>query len=232
MKTSKFKYNTLLFDADDTLFDFQLAEKNALKEMLSDFSLPHSDEICNIYHEINDILWKDFEKGLLPPNQTPGKIRFQKLLNELGEERDSNKMNSSYTKHLGEQHMLIDGAVKVCSALCKTHRLFIITNGTPSVQHARLNACEIRTCFDGIFISQEIGLRKPDCEYFNYVFNKIRPVDMAKTLIIGDSLTSDILGGINSGVDTCWFNPHKKTAPPEITPTYQITALEQLFDIV
>lgn len=231
MKKEKYNYDILLIDADDTLFDFRKAEKNALCATLLEFSLPFDDEIHKLYHQINKKMWKEYEKGMYR-EASPWAMRFERLLSAINKSGDGAILNSAYTKNLGKQPILLADANDVCAELCKTHKLYIITNGSPSVQHSRFAASPIRNYFSGMFISEEIGSRKPEKEFFDYVLSKINPPDISRILIIGDSLSSDIAGGINSGIDTCWFNPNLETPPAELTPNYEIHSLKDVFQIV
>ncbi len=231
MKRENFNYDILLIDADDTLFDFRQAEKYALRDTFAEFSLPFNDEIHKLYHQINKQLWKEYEKGMYR-DKSPWPMRFERLLNAINKPGDGAKMNMAYTKNLGKQPILLDDAEYICSELFKTHRLFIITNGNPSVQHSRFDASPIKDYFSRMFISEEIGSRKPEKQFFDYVLSEINTPEFSRVLIIGDSLSSDIAGGINSGIDTCWFNPKRETAPAELTPTYEIHCLKEIFDIV
>ncbi len=231
MKKDAFNYDILLIDADDTLFDFRQAEKYALRDTFTEFSLPFNDEIHKLYHQINKQLWKEYEKGMYREN-LPWSMRFERLLSAINKSGDGAKMNLAYTKNLGKQPILLDDAEYICSELFKTHKLFIITNGNPSVQHSRFNASPIKDYFQDMFISEEIGSRKPEKEFFDYVLSEINPPELSRVLIIGDSLSSDIAGGINSGIDTCWFNPKREISPAELIPTYEIHCLKEIFDIV
>ncbi len=226
-----FNYDILLIDADDTLFDFRQAEKYALRDTFAEFSLPLDDQTHELYHQINKKLWKEYEKGMYR-DKSPWPMRFERLLKAINKSGDGSQMNLAYTKNLGKQPILLDDAEYICSELYKTHKLYIITNGNPSVQHSRFDASPIKDYFSGMFISEEIGSRKPEKAFFDYVLSKINPPDMSKILIIGDSLSSDIAGGINSGIDTCWFNPKHEIAPADLTPTYEIHSLKDIFNIV
>lgn len=224
-------YDILLFDADDTIFDFKSGERIAISQTLKDFSLPVNDEILSLYHEINDKLWKDFEKGIYA-DYFPRHLRFEELLRSLNKSGDAQKINDVYTSHLAEQSILLGEAESVCKALYETHKLYIVTNGTASVQHSRFDSSPVRKYFSDMFISSEIGFRKPEAEFFQCVFKVIKADDLSRVLIIGDSLTSDIAGGINAGIDTCWFNPRKKQHSKDIAPTYEISSLNELYSIV
>lgn len=225
------KYDILLFDADDTLFDFGAAERNALTGVLNDFSISFDDSVYELYHSINEELWTEYGKKL-SLHDMPLHLRFEKLLKTLELDGDSNSMNRAYFKHLAQQSILFPDSENVCKALSKTHKMYIITNGTTDVQHSRFDASPIRGFFDDMFISWEIGFGKPDKNFFDIVISRIPQVPLSSMLIIGDSLTSDIAGGIAYGIDTCWYNPHGKTAPDNLKPTYEIRTLPELLDIV
>ena len=225
------RYDILLFDADDTLFDFRLAERLALQDALSAFSIPSNEDIHRLYHGINRDMWKVFEK-CPPETQFRWSTRFELLLDHLGISGDYEQINHRFSESLAEQSVLIPHAMEVCAALSQTRQLYIITNGTPSVQRRRLEKSGISAYFSDVFISGDLGARKPDPVFFRRVFSKIPNFDITRALVIGDSLSSDILGGIRAGVDTCHFNPDREKGDTKIIPTYEIHCLTRLCDIV
>ena len=225
------KYTTVLFDADATLFDFKKSEHSAVIDCLEFAGLPATDEVIAKYSEINDGYWKRLERGEVTRAQL-FTARWRDLIDFYGFDFDAQKIADLYPKRLAENGFLMDGAEEICQALYGKVRLYIVTNGFARVQHGRFDKSPLRKYFDGMFISEEIGAEKPSVEYFNAVFNSIPEIDKSGTIIIGDSLSSDIKGGINAGIDTCWFNPQGKDAPEGMDITYIISKLSEIEDII
>ncbi|MGE7623015.1 YjjG family noncanonical pyrimidine nucleotidase [Viridibacillus sp. NPDC096237] len=222
------KYQTLLFDVDDTLLDFGAAEKEALYLLFKDQKITLTDEIEERYKKINQGLWSAFEKGEINHDEVVN-TRFALLFKEYGKEVDGPLLERNYRTHLEEGHQLIEGALELITSLQDRYNLYIVTNGVSKTQDKRLRASGLHTLFKDIFVSEDTGFQKPMKEYFDYVFARIPNILTEDTLIIGDSLSSDIKGGQLAGIDTCWFNPHMKPNNTEIMPTYQIQKLEELY---
>lgn len=225
------KYNTILFDADDTLFDFGISQKNALHNTLTLFDLPKglADYEAN-YREISHVLWRELEQGLTTITEL-GVERFRRLFLMHKLALDAHTFNKAYLVKLGEESHLIAGAEQLCDQL-RAYRLVIITNGFTDVQRLRIANSPLSHTFEHIIISEEAGYQKPAQGIFDYAFSKLQITDKSKVLIVGDSLTSDIQGGINYGIDTCWFNPHRKENNLSVKPTYEIAELMELLEII
>ncbi len=225
------KYTTLLFDADATLLDFKRSEHDAVIDCLHFAGLPTTPDVIETYSRINDGYWKRLErKEITKPELFVG--RWQSLLDYFGFSFDAATIAELYPKKLAEKSYLMEGAEEICQKLYGHFRMYIVTNGFASVQHGRIDSCSIRKYFDDMYISEEIGADKPDKEYFDRVAAKIPGYDPASTLIIGDSLTSDIKGGIMAGIDTCWFNPAGKEAHADLKIDFIIRDLSEIADIV
>lgn len=225
------KYTTILFDADATLFDFKRSERDAVIACLTFAGLPTTDDVVKKYSEINDRYWKMLERGEVTKAQL-FIARWKDLLDFFGFDFDAGLIADMYPKQLAEFGYLIDGAEDICKTLYGKARLYIVTNGFARVQHGRFDKSPIRQYFDDMFISEEIGAEKPSIEYFEKVFSKIPDFNREKAIIIGDSLTSDIKGGINAGIDTCWYDPQGKPAPEGMNITYTVTRLSDIKDII
>ncbi|MGC5327569.1 YjjG family noncanonical pyrimidine nucleotidase [Brevibacillus sp. SYSU BS000544] len=225
------RYETILFDVDDTLFDFKKSEKNALHHAFIAFGLPTGQENYGArYQEISKGLWRDLEQGLITLSEL-GVERFKRLFLACNLGINAEAFSNVYLGYLGKEIHLIQGAVELCENLAGC-RLAIITNGFANVQTSRIGGSPLSNTFEHIIISEQVGFQKPDREIFDYAFTKLQITDKAKVLIVGDSLTSDIQGGINYGIDTCWFNPHRKDNNTGIKPTYEISELTELLPIV
>lgn len=218
----------VFLDLDDTLLDFRSAEREALTQTLIHLGIEPDGRILNRYSELNLEHWKMLERGEITREQV--KIgRYQSLFSELGIDRSAEEATAYYEVQLGKQHGFIDGAEQLLSDLkADGYRLYIVSNGTASVQESRLNSTGIKHYFDGIFISQNIGFDKPDARFFERCFACIPDYDSAQSVIVGDSITSDIKGGKNAGIATVWFNPSGAPNNSETVPDYEIRFLHQL----
>lgn len=225
------KYTTVLFDADATLFDFKRSEHEAVVDCLTYAGLPADDSVVKKYSEINEGYWKRLERGEVTKEELFS-ARWKDTLEYYGYDFSAEAMGDMYLEKLSEKAYLIEGAADICRELFGHVRLYIVTNGYARVQHKRFDSCELLKFFDGMFISEEMGAEKPSREYFDAVFARIPDIDKDKTVIIGDSLSSDIKGGINAGIDTCWYNPMCAPAPDGMNITHTITELSQIKKIV
>lgn len=227
------KYDILLFDADNTILDFDKAEEQALKQAFSDSKLFYTDNVLSVYRRNNIKQWQLYEQGVIKEKSEVLSSRFVQTFIELGIEANSQSTADLYEKHLHNGFYVIHNAESVLQRLqsmgCK---LFLVSNGVLSIQNSRMKGSGMDKYFLRRFVSEEVGVPKPHEEYFDYCFANIDNFQKDKTLIIGDSLTSDIQGGINVGIDTCWYNPKRQSNAYNITPTYEISDLEQLFSIV
>lgn len=224
-------FEILLIDLDDTILDFYKAEAVAIRKTLSDAGLEPTDAVCQRYSECNDIHWKMLERGQITRDQVLVG-RFQMLFDEMGLDADAPAIAKNYTENLSQGHYLLPGAEEALKALSGKYRLFLASNGTAWVQRRRIAAAGIEKYFENIFISHEIGVNKPAKEYFDRSFAQISNFDPAKTMIVGDSLSSDILGGQNAGIATCWVNPAGKKCTLEKAPDHEIENLSQLEDLL
>ena len=217
----------VFLDLDDTILDFHAAERIALAKTLSHFGVEPTAAVVERYHIINRQHWERLERGELTRAQVQ-EGRFRVLFAELGREADPVAITRNYEKNLGIGHYFLPGALEAVQALSRHHRLFLASNGTASVQHSRLTSAGLYPYFEKVFISQEIGYNKPSKEFFEACFAKIRGFDRARAIMVGDSLTSDILGGIRAGMKTCWINPAHEPPRADIRPDYEIESLSQL----
>lgn len=217
----------VLLDIDDTLLDFGKAEAAAIRKTFNHIGIPVSDELIRRYSEINDMQWKRLEKGELTREQVLVH-RFDILFDELGLKIPSEMVQATYEYLLGVGHYFIDGAEELLKALYGSYELYIASNGTANVQERRIKSADIGKYFNGIFVSEHIGYDKPRKEFFDSCFAQIPDFDKEKAIIVGDRLSSDILGGINAGIKTCWFNRKNDAPDPEIPADYEIHSLAEL----
>lgn len=217
----------LLLDLDDTILDFHKAERIAIAKTFRDFGVEPTEEVLARYHVINKWHWEQLEQGKLTRAEVL-ENRFGVLFEELGVQVDKAACARAYEKNLSIGHYFLPGAEEAVDRLSKKYRLFLVSNGTASVQKGRMTSANLYRFFETVFVSQEVGYNKPAKEYFDICFSRIPGFDPKKAIIVGDSLSSDIQGGINAGVLTCWVNPGHAPARPDITPDYEIEALPQL----
>ena len=221
-------YDIFLFDADGTLFDYDKAEEHALETMFGRCGLSYSEDVRQKYRDINETLWRRLEKGTVTIDELKT-LRFDRLFADIGVSLDASEFNSRYLHELGSGTFLIDGAFEICRDLTARGKLlFIVTNGMLATQQSRIEHSQIKDFISDFFVSAHIGFSKPSIEYFDYVFSKLPRVDKSKILIIGDSLSSDVAGGNNAGIDTCWFNETGQANDTGIATTYEIRALSEL----
>lgn len=221
----------LLLDLDDTILDFQKAEHIALGKTLEHFGIEPTDPVRSRYSQINKEHWERLERKELTRAQVVSG-RFAQLFSELGVVADAEECASLYATNLGIGHYFLPGAEDALQILHKKYRLFMASNGNLSVQRGRLKSANISHYFEDIFISQEMGADKPAVEYFDRCFARIKDFDREKTMIVGDSLTSDILGGNHAGIATCWVNPGHKPRRADIRVDHEIESITQLPDLL
>ncbi|MEG2244467.1 MAG: YjjG family noncanonical pyrimidine nucleotidase, partial [Erysipelotrichaceae bacterium] len=220
-------YKYLLFDGDDTLFDFKKTEKHAFILSLEAFNIPYSEAVFETYKKINHGLWTAFEKGEIEKNVIHER-RFKDLLEALKVDKDGDALSKCYIEKLAQGSYLFEDALDLCKELSKNHQLYLCTNGFSYVQHTRFNASPIKEYFKDIFVSEDSGFQKPQKAYFDYVFERIPNFKLEEALLIGDSLSSDMMGGLNASIKTCWYNPNQLKNDPNIPIDYEINALKAL----
>ena len=217
----------VLFDLDDTLFDFHKAEKIALTKTLVHFGIDPTEETLALYSTINAAHWKRLELGEISREEV--KVgRYRELFKTIGIECDPVKATAYYESMLAIGHYFMPGAPELLEELYRKYRLYIVSNGTAKVQEGRIGSSGIAKYMDGIFISQILGANKPDKQFFDICFAEIPDFSLSETVIIGDSLSSDRKGGINAGITTVWFNPKRIENDSDIKPDYTIKELSEV----
>ena len=217
----------LFIDLDDTILDFHKAERIGLENTLRHYGVEPTEEIIARYLQINAAHWRALERGEMTRKQV-NEGRFTTLFRELGREVDGEECASFYLSQLALTHDYLPGAEAVVQTLAKKYRIYIASNGNSSVQIPRLAASGLNGYIEQAFISEALGQNKPSKAYFDLCFAQIPDFDPRQAVMVGDSLTSDIQGGINAGIPTVWFNPAGKANTTDIRPTYEIRDLSQL----
>lgn len=219
--------DTVFLDLDNTIFDFSKAERIALKKTLETLGVDTSEKTLARYSVLNTAQWKLLEKGEITRQEVKVR-RYRLLFDELGTEASAEEAAALYENLLGIGHFFMEGAEELLNELQGKYRLYLATNGTASVQKGRIASADLERYFDGIFISEEIGHDKPGKAYFEACFAQIPGFVKEKAVIVGDSLTSDIQGGINAGIRTIWFNPAGEPGDEAIVPDAEIRSLSEL----
>jgi 2-haloacid dehalogenase len=224
-------YPWLWFDADGTLFDYNRAEATALKQTFHSLSLPFEDEYLGIYQQINQGLWQALERQEITQAALRNR-RFELLMEAIQMTGSPEQMSSAYVEQLGICADLIDGAYEVLQVLSTKSQIAIVTNGLQAVQRSRLAHSKIRGFITELIISEEVGAAKPQAAFFDAAFARCENPLKRDVLIIGDSLTSDIQGGVDYGIDTCWYNPTGEAQPSGLSITYEIRLLSEIVEIL
>ncbi|HAO61968.1 MAG TPA: noncanonical pyrimidine nucleotidase, YjjG family [Erysipelotrichaceae bacterium] len=225
-------YEVLIFDADDTLFDFAASERIALRNTILEFQIDYDEaHHLPIYQTINDAIWKEFEEGTITQKKLKTE-RFRRFAEKLDVVLDEHRFATLYMKHLSEASILLPKAEELILTLSQKVRMAIITNGLTDVQEKRIRKSVIAHHFEVIAISEELGIAKPDPGIFQFIFDRMKIEDLSKVLMIGDSLYSDIQGGINAGIATCWYRSGDSRNPKGIQATHEIDDLDQILEIL
>ena len=227
----KIHYPWLWFDADGTLFDYNRAEATALEQTFHSLSLPFEEGYLDIYRKINTGLWQALERQEIT-QAALGFRRFELLMEALQVSGSPEQMSSAYVEQLAICSDLMDGAYEVLQTLYGKSQIAIVTNGLEAVQRGRLAHSKIRKFITELIISEEVGAAKPGAAFFDAAFARTGHPPKGDVLIIGDSLTSDMQGGVDYGIDTCWYNPEGETKPEDLQVTYEIKHLRELLEII
>ena len=224
---------TILWDVDGTLLNFLAAEKSAIRKLFEEYGLGEcTDEMIERYSVINRKYWEKLERGEL----TKSEIlvgRFQEFFREECIVFDkAEEFNEKYQVKLGDTIVYYDDSYEIVKSLCGKVKQYIVSNGTIVAQTKKLKRSGLGEIMDGIFLSEELGVEKPNVEFFDKVFDTIVDVDKREVLIVGDSLTSDICGGNNAGILTCWYNPGKKERKGNYQIDYEITDLHEIYKVI
>ena len=224
---------TVLWDVDGTLLDFSAAEKAAIRAMFAKFGLGEcTDTMLARYSAINISFWQRLERNELSKIQVLTG-RFEQFFSEYGiSRRIVPEFNANYQLALGDTIVYQNDSLSVVKALKGKVKQYVVSNGTVVAQTKKLERSGLGELMDGIFLSEKLGVEKPCAAFFELVFSEIQPDDLSAVLIIGDSLTSDIQGGMNAGINTCWYNPGRKPVPDGYRVDYDIADLHELIPLL
>lgn len=226
------RYDFVLFDADNTLFDFDRAEHEALKRAMEERGYPFTPENERLYLGINRALWEAFDRGEVTQDWLTVE-RFRRLDAALGGRNDPEAFNRDYLTYLGQGAYLLDGAEDLCRSLHQAGCvLALATNGVARVQHARMAASPLAPYFPHLFISEEVKAQKPQREFFEPMLETLAVTDKSRCLMVGDNLRSDILGGLQAGLPTAWYNPKGLPNTTDIHPAFTISDYNELKDLI
>ena len=225
------RYNTILFDIDGTLMDFKRSEQDALQKTFLDHGYPFDAAIEAAYQRINQALWAKLERGEVD-RETLCKTRFGRLFCEVGIEGDGVAFNDEYLQNLGHGYYLMPHAEEVVRRLSEDFSLCVVTNGITKTQQNRMAGTGLNRYFQDVFVSEQVGCQKPMRAFFDAVFARIGEEKRSSSLIVGDSLTSDIQGGNNAGIDTVWYNPRGEKNQLGVRITHEIADLRELYTVL
>ncbi len=220
-------YQWILFDADNTLFDFDRSERHALSGALRVLGIPFEEAHHHLYNRINKACWKAFEHGEISRTELRSR-RFELFFSEIGEQADEKEFARSYLANLAEAGYLLEGARQLVEQLAGSYRLAMVTNGLKEVQRPRLARSGLQPFFQAVVVSDEIGHSKPNAGFFEHTFSEIGQPAKEKVLIVGDNINADIRGGMEFGIHACWYNPGGEENPFDMQPTYEIGQLSHL----
>lgn len=225
------KYYCILLDADNTLLDFDAAENKALADTLAHYGLEPDSETVQKYREINSALWAQLERGQIRREKLMNE-RFNRFLKTMKAAGNGAEMNRYYLERLSMYPDLLPGTLEVLRELAEVATLAIVTNGFERVQTRRAQESGIMDFVEDVFVSEKLDCEKPNRKIFDAALRALGVEGRERVLVVGDSLTSDIQGGQNAGLDTCWVNRNHAANNGKTKPTYEIDSLEGLYRIV
>ena len=224
------KYKFLLFDLDHTLLDFDAAEDIALTQLLEEEGVEDIQAYKDYYVPMNKALWKDLEQKKITKAELIN-TRFAKLFAHFGIEKDGSYLAERYQFFLSKQGQTFPGVEDLLRKLISQgYELYAATNGITYIQTGRLEQSGIAPFFKEIFISEQLHTQKPDAEFYEKIGACIPNFDKNHALMIGDSLSADIQGGQNAGIDTVWYNPQHLENTTQLHPTHEVHSYKDLLN--
>jgi len=226
------KYNKIIFDLDNTILDFSDTEERSLKKIIDAYNLPYTNETVTTYKEINHDLWRKLEQGIITREQL-FTSRFALFLETYDIQVDGKKVDAVFSESLGQGYKMMEHAHELMTALKNNgYQLYAGSNGVAEIQWQRMKGAGITHFFEEVFISEEIGVEKPDPQFFDHIFDTLNDHTKEEFLMVGDSLTSDIKGANNAGIDSVWYNVTGISPTTEqVKSTYTVTSLLELLNL-
>lgn len=226
------KYYCILFDADNTLLDFDAAESKALADTLRNYGIEPDAETVQTYRTINEELWRQLEKGQLRRDKLMAE-RFTRFLKAVDAAGNGAEMNKFYLDQLSTHpDLAAPNVLDVLKELSEVATLAVVTNGFDRVQSRRVAESGMKDFIEGVFVSEKLDSEKPNRKIFDAALRSLGVENREHVLMVGDGLSSDIQGGVNAGLDTCWYNPSHAENPGKVVPTYEIADLKELYPLV
>lgn len=223
-------YDQLWFDLDNTIFDFKSSSKTAFYNLMSSLGTTPTAKMYDDYNIINKKVWAELELGIIEQYTVRSK-RWELFFKSIDIEFPPLQANEIYLNNLADNALLIDGAIQLLDKVKDDFKVIAVTNGLKEVQKDRIKNAELEKYFEAVIISDEIGIAKPDIAFFDYAHDISGKCEKNRILMIGDTLSSDIQGAINFGIDSCWYNPEKKVSK-DICATFEISKLDQLLGFI
>ncbi|MGI5984643.1 MAG: noncanonical pyrimidine nucleotidase, YjjG family [Clostridiales bacterium] len=221
----------VLIDVDNTLLDFNECAKESMKKVFEDFELTYKEELFEVFKSINDDLWEQLEKGQITKEELRD-TRWNLIFKQCGISEDGVRFEKKFEERLAESHQTIDGALELLQYLSSEYDVYIATNGFVNAQVNRISLAGMMPYIKRMFISEAIGYAKPSGEFFEYCLSEIGGIKKDEVIIIGDSLSADIIGGTKFGIRTCWFNRNGGKAPDGIRIDHVVRNLNEITDIL
>ena len=221
----------VFLDIDNTLIDFNECAKHSIIKIFKDFNLPYCDNVFETFIRENIKIWKRLENGEITKAYLRAN-RWNIILEKLNIAFDGPLIEELFENGIAESAYEVEGAKEILEHLSKKHELYVVSNGFRAVQENRLNISGFKKYFDKMFFSEDIGVSKPQKEFFDYCFNSLNNPCKENVILIGDSISADIIGGINYNIKTIWFNKNNEICPNNIKPTYIVRALGEIKNII
>lgn len=221
----------ILIDLDNTLIDFNECARHSIINCFNELGFTYTDKVFETFITENVKIWKRLEKGEITKPQLRAN-RWNIMLSKLGIDFDGTIIEEMFENGVANHACPVEGAYDLLDYLQGKYKLYIVSNGFRFVQESRLKIGNFKKYFDDVFVSEDIGIPKPAKEFFDYCFGKLDNPDKTDIILIGDSLSADIIGGINYGIDTIWFNKNNEPLPENINPTYTVKTLNEIKNIL